>query len=114
MRTPQEVQETYVKLAPAQRQRFLCRLLYCLTEAARGSYPEAGAPAAAAIRELRALNECVHTISKQVLDAMNGGTRKLGVSDEVVVLVALENLGLAPTDIIPAELGKTLDRAFWR
>jgi hypothetical protein len=65
-----KAQEHYLSLSDQQRIEFLSRFIYHLSEVARGSYPGAGTSEEAAIGGMRAFNEVVQVVSKQLLVAL--------------------------------------------
>ncbi len=65
-----EAHEYYENLSDQQRIDFLARFIFHLSETARGSYPEAGVDKEQAIKNLRAFNEIVQVVSKQLLAAL--------------------------------------------
>ncbi len=79
----------YLSLTDKERIEFLALLSFHLSEIARGSYPEAGQDTGASLRQLRAYNEMLHVIAKQLLAGLRGMT--VGYPHDVFLQVLLED-----------------------
>ena len=79
----------YLSLTDKERIEFLVLLSFHLSEIARGSYPEAGQSTEASLRQLRAYNEMLHVIAKQLLAGLRG--TPVGYPHDVFLQVLLED-----------------------
>ena len=79
----------YLSLTDKERFEFLALLSFHLSEIARGSYPEAGQSTEVALRQLRAYNEMLHVIAKQLLTEIRD--MALGYPHDVFLQVLLED-----------------------
>ena len=80
-----EAHEYYENLSDQQRIAFLARLIFHLSQIARGSYTEAGVAEKQAIKNLRAFNEIVQMVSMQLLAALGIYSERVAYPQDVFV-----------------------------
>jgi hypothetical protein len=79
----------YLSLTSQEKMAFLTLLSFHVSEIARGSYPEAKRAGSSSVTKLRAYNEMLHTISKQLLAELQN--RAIGYPPEVFWQVLQED-----------------------
>jgi hypothetical protein len=88
----QEIQRRYMALDPDERRQLVSYLLFYFSEEARASYVDAGNPEGISSRHLRAFNEVVQVLSKQMLVAVGAKTSAFAYPDDVLFQVVVETV----------------------
>lgn len=110
-----ETQEArFLTMNQQQRLEFLGRLAFHVSEVARGSYPEAGIEDKAALTALRAFNEVIQVLSKQLLAAIHAWEAEDAYPDDILfdILIGKAAPGQCRGDLVWAVNASLKDMGF--